>query len=138
MAPRGLHRWRVANGGPRRAIVLVDRRRLLHDPRNASDSAARRTSRARSAVRMIKLALTGSIGMGKSTVAEMFERAGVPVFDADAAVRKLQGAGGALVDTIGRRFPGTVSDGLLDREHLARIVLEDPRELAALEAIVHP
>jgi dephospho-CoA kinase len=87
---------------------------------------------------MIKVALTGSIGMGKSTVAKIFERAGVPVFDADAEVRRLQGAGGPLVDTIGRRFPGTVSDGLLDREHLARIVLEDPRELAALEAIVHP
>jgi dephospho-CoA kinase len=87
---------------------------------------------------MIKVALTGSIGMGKSTVAAMFERAGVPVFDADAEVRRLQGAGGALVDTIGRRFPGTVSDGVLDRERLARIVLEDPRELAALEAIVHP
>jgi dephospho-CoA kinase len=87
---------------------------------------------------MIKVALTGSIGMGKSTVAKMFERAGVPVFDADAEVRRLQGAGGALVDTIGRRFPGTVSDGVLDRERLARIVLEDPRELAALEAIVHP
>jgi dephospho-CoA kinase len=68
----------------------------------------------------------------------MFKRAGVPVFDADAEVRRLQGKGGALVDTIGRRFPGTVSDGVLDRERLARIVLEDPRELAALEAIVHP
>jgi dephospho-CoA kinase len=87
---------------------------------------------------MIKVALTGSIGMGKSTVAKMFERAGVPVFDADAEVRRLQGAGGALVETIGRRFPGTLSDGVLDRERLATIVLEDPRELAALEAIVHP
>ena len=87
---------------------------------------------------MIKVALTGSIGMGKSTVAKMFERAGVPVFDADAEVRRLQGEGGALVETIGRRFPGTVSDGRLDRERLATIVLEDPQELAALEAIVHP
>lgn len=76
--------------------------------------------------------------MGKSTVAGMFERAGVPVFDADAEVRRLQGEGGALVETLGRRFPGTVSDGVLDRERLAQIVLEDPRELAALEAIVHP
>jgi dephospho-CoA kinase len=87
---------------------------------------------------MIKVALTGSIGMGKSAVAAMFERAGVPVFDADAEVRRLQGAGGALVETIGRRFPGTLSDGVLDRERLAQIVLGDPQELAALEAIVHP
>jgi len=87
---------------------------------------------------MIKVALTGSIGMGKSTVAKMFERAGVPVFDADAEVRRLQGAGGALVEPIGRRFPGTVRDGVLDRERLAAIVLDDPNELAALEAIVHP
>src|SRR5258705_4469447 len=115
MARRGLHRWRVPNGGPRRAIVLVDRRRLLHDPRNASDSAARRTSRARPAVRMIRLALTGSIGMGKSTVAEMFERARVPVFDADAEVRKLHGENGELIEAIGERFPGTIGDGRLDR-----------------------
>jgi dephospho-CoA kinase len=87
---------------------------------------------------MIKVALTGSIGMGKSTVARMFERAGVPVFDADAEVRRLQCKGGALVDVIGRRFPGTVNDGVLNRERLATIVLEDPQELAALEAIVHP
>ena len=87
---------------------------------------------------MIKVALTGSIGMGKSTVAKMFERAGVPVFDADAEVRRLQGEGGELVDPIGRRFPGTVSDGVLDRERLAASVLENPEELAALEAIVHP
>ena len=87
---------------------------------------------------MIKLALTGSIGMGKSTVAAMFARAGVPVFDADAEVRRLQGPGGALVATIGGRFPGAIVNGVLDRDRLAQIVLENPRELAALEAIVHP
>jgi dephospho-CoA kinase len=87
---------------------------------------------------MIKIALTGSIGMGKSTVAAMFERAGVPVFDADAVVRALQGPGGALVERIGERFPGVVHGAILDREKLAGIVLEDPRELAALEQIVHP
>ena len=70
---------------------------------------------------MIRIALTGSIAMGKSTVAKMFARAGVPVFDADAVVRELQGEGGALVEAIGRRFPGTVSDGLLDRERLERL-----------------
>jgi dephospho-CoA kinase len=87
---------------------------------------------------MIKIALTGSIGMGKSTVAKMFERAGIPVFDADAVVRELQGPGGALVDAIGARFPGTVEDGMLDRDRLAQAVVDDPFELAALEALVHP
>ncbi len=87
---------------------------------------------------MIRIALTGSIGMGKSTVARMFERAGVPVFDADAEVRRLQGPGGALVERIGARFPGTVRGGVLDRDRLAQTVLEDPEELAALEAMVHP
>ena len=87
---------------------------------------------------MIRLALTGSIGMGKSTVAAMFARRGVPVFDADAAVRRLQGPGGALVPAIERRFPGTTGDGAVEREALALAVLGKPDELAALEAIVHP
>jgi dephospho-CoA kinase len=87
---------------------------------------------------MITLALTGSIGMGKSTVARMFERAGIPVFDADAEVHRLQETGGALVDAIGDRFPSSVIAGQLDRDRLAEIVLADRNELAALEAIVHP
>jgi dephospho-CoA kinase len=87
---------------------------------------------------MIRIALTGSIGMGKSTVARMFERAGVPVFDADAEVRRLQGPGGALVERIGERFPGTVHGGVLDRDRLAELVLDDPDQLAALEKIMHP
>jgi dephospho-CoA kinase len=87
---------------------------------------------------MIRIALTGSIGMGKSTVAKMFEHAGVPVFDADAIVRKLQAPGGGLVDKIGEVFPGTVRCGTLDRECLAHIVLGDREKLAALERIVHP
>jgi dephospho-CoA kinase len=87
---------------------------------------------------MIKIALTGSIGMGKSTVARMFERAGIPLFDADDEVRRLQGSGGALVERIGERFPGTVEGGILDRDKLARLVLDDPRGLAELEAMVHP
>jgi dephospho-CoA kinase len=84
------------------------------------------------------LGLTGSIGMGKSTVAAMFARAGVPVFYADAVVRRLQGPGGDLVARIGELFPGTVRCGTLDRECLAHIVLADPAKLAALERIVHP
>jgi len=87
---------------------------------------------------MIRIALTGSIGMGKSTVAQMFERAGVPVFDADAVVRRLQAEDPVLIAAIGERFPGTVEGGALDRDALAARVLGKPDELAALEAIVHP
>jgi dephospho-CoA kinase len=87
---------------------------------------------------MITLALTGSIGMGKSTVAAMFADAGIPTFDADAVVRRLQGPGGRLVPLIEARFPGTTRDGAVDREALSATVLADRDELAALEAIVHP
>lgn len=87
---------------------------------------------------MIRLALTGSIGMGKSTVAEMFRRAGIPVFDADAVVRRLQGKGGTLVGRIEERFPGTTGPNGVDRDALSKRVVGDPDELAALEAIVHP
>jgi dephospho-CoA kinase len=68
----------------------------------------------------------------------MFERAGVPVFDADAVVRQLQGPGGGLVEKIGELFPGCVRCGTLDRDCLAQIVLADPAKLALLEGIVHP
>ena len=87
---------------------------------------------------MIKLALTGSIGMGKSEVARIFERAGIPVFDADAEVRKLQGPGGELIEAIERRFPGTTGAEGVDREALSQHVLANPGELQALEEVVHP
>jgi len=87
---------------------------------------------------MIRIALTGSIGMGKSAVAAMFARAGIPLFDADAEVRRLQARGGALVDAIEARFPGSTRDGAVDRDSLSAMVLGKPDELAALEAIVHP
>ncbi|HVF83037.1 MAG TPA: dephospho-CoA kinase [Sphingomicrobium sp.] len=87
---------------------------------------------------MKTLALTGSIGMGKSTVANMFAARGIPVFDADATVRQLQGPGGALVEAIEQRFPGTTRSGAVDRDALASAVLGKPGELAALEALVHP
>ncbi len=87
---------------------------------------------------MKTLALTGSIGMGKSTVAAMFAAGGIATFDADAAVRRLQGPGGRLVAAIEARFPGTTRDGAVDRDALSARVLGDPDELAALEAIVHP
>jgi len=86
----------------------------------------------------LHIALTGSIGMGKSTVAAMFARAGIPVFDADAEVRRLQGKGGALVAAIEARFRGSTRDGAVDRDALSAMVLDKPDELAALEAIVHP
>ena len=86
----------------------------------------------------LKLALTGSIGMGKSTVAAMFVEAGIPLFDADAEVRRLQSGGGPLVEASGARFPGTVLDGTVNRDLLGARVLGDRDELAALEVLVHP
>lgn len=84
------------------------------------------------------LGLTGSIGMGKSTVAAMFAAAGVPVFDADAEVRALQGPKGALVARIEAAFPGSTSGEGVLREALGAQVFDDPAALARLEAIVHP
>ncbi|HEX8388604.1 MAG TPA: dephospho-CoA kinase [Sphingomonas sp.] len=87
---------------------------------------------------MIALGLTGSIGMGKSTVAAMFIDAGVPVFDADAAVHRLQAAGGRLVSAIERAFPGTTGPAGVDRQALGSAVLGDDAAMKRLEAIVHP
>ena len=87
---------------------------------------------------MMTLGLTGSIGMGKSTVAAMFEDLGVPVFDADAAVHRLQGEGGRLVAAIEAMFPGTTGPKGVDRTLLGEAVLADPRALKRLEALVHP
>ena len=87
---------------------------------------------------MIRLGLTGSIGMGKSAVATMFADRDVPVFDADATVHRLQGAGGALVPAIAAAFPGTTGADGVDRGRLGRAVLGDAAALARLEAIVHP
>ncbi len=87
---------------------------------------------------MIVLGLTGSIGMGKSTVAAMFRRLRVPVFDADAVVHALQGPGGAALPAVAAAFPGTVRDGALDRAALGAAVFGDDAALKRLEAIVHP
>jgi dephospho-CoA kinase len=84
------------------------------------------------------LGLTGSIGMGKSTAAAMFEDEGVPVFDADAEVHRLQACGGAAVHAIEARFPGTTGEHGVDRVKLGAQVLANRAELAALEAIIHP
>ncbi len=87
---------------------------------------------------MITIGLTGSIGMGKSAVAAMFADAGVPVFDADAVVHRLQGVGGRLVPAIEATFPGTTIDGAVDRAALGAAVFGDDAAIAKLEAIVHP
>ncbi|WP_347302631.1 dephospho-CoA kinase [Croceibacterium sp. TMG7-5b_MA50] len=84
------------------------------------------------------LGLTGSIGMGKSTVAAMFAEAGVPVFDADAEVRRLQGPGGVLLPKIEAAFPGTTGAAGVDRQLLGAAVFGDDAALARLEGIVHP
>ncbi len=87
---------------------------------------------------MIKIGLTGSIGMGKSTVARMFEDEGVPVFDADLVVHQLQGPDGALVAEIEKHFPGTTGSAGVDRTSLAEAVLGNEQELKRLEALIHP
>ena len=86
----------------------------------------------------IIVGLTGSIGMGKSTVAGMLRDLGVPVFDADAVVHELQGPGGKLVDAIESTFPGTTGIMGVDRQKLGALVLHDDAAMARLEAIVHP
>lgn len=88
--------------------------------------------------RPIIIGLTGSIGMGKSTVAEMFQRRGVPVFDADAEVRRMQGPGGQLVAPIEAAFPGSTGPHGVRRDALGAKVFGDKEALARLEAIVHP
>ena len=76
--------------------------------------------------------------MGKSTVAAMFEEAGVPIFDADAAVREMQGPGGELLPSIEAAFPGSTGPNGVDRGALGKLVFGDKEKLATLEAIVHP
>lgn len=87
---------------------------------------------------MIRIGLTGSIGMGKSAVSAMFRAEGVPVFDADEEVHRLQGPDGVLVPAIEARFPGSTGEGGVDRQKLGAMVLGKPDALRALERIVHP
>jgi dephospho-CoA kinase len=88
---------------------------------------------------MIVLGLTGSIAMGKSTVAAMFEDADVPVHDADAAVQHFMASGGPAFDAITTTFEGiTDQNGQINRQVLGRIVFEDPEKRSQLEDILHP
>ncbi|MBI5261888.1 MAG: dephospho-CoA kinase [Bradyrhizobium sp.] len=85
---------------------------------------------------MLILGLTGSIGMGKSTTAKLFEEAGVPVYDADATVHKIYE--GEAVPAIEEAFPGTTANGKVDRARLSAKVVHDPEAMRRLEGIVHP
>ncbi|QPC86076.1 dephospho-CoA kinase [Mesorhizobium sp. NBSH29] len=85
---------------------------------------------------MIVVGLTGSIGMGKSTTADMFREAGIPVHDSDAAVHRLYA--GSAAPLIEAAFPGTTVDNVVDRTKLAASVLGKPQALKTLEKIVHP
>ncbi len=87
---------------------------------------------------MIILGLTGSIGMGKTTTAQMFADAGALVWNADDAVHALYARGGAAVSPVAATFPGVVVDGAVDRARLAQALGRDPAAFARLEAIVHP
>lgn len=82
------------------------------------------------------LGLTGSIGMGKSTTAKLFAEAGVPVYDADAAVHQLYE--GEAAPAIEAAFPGTTTNGKVDRSKLSARVVHDPAAIKRLEQIVHP
>jgi dephospho-CoA kinase len=86
--------------------------------------------------KMLILGLTGSIGMGKSTTANLFAEAGVPVYDADAAVHRIYQ--GEAAPAIEAAFPGTTVDGKVDRAKLSAKVLHDPAAIKRLEQIVHP
>ena len=87
---------------------------------------------------MTVLGLTGGIGMGKTATAALFRARGVPVWDADRAVHRLYGVGGAAVGPVGAAFPGTVRGGAVDRDALRAVVAADGAARRRLEGIVHP
>lgn len=85
-----------------------------------------------------RLGLTGGIGMGKSTTAQMFRELGCPVWDADEAVHRLYAAGGAAIGPVAQEFPDAIREDAVDREALKQILARDATALSRLEAIVHP
>ena len=87
---------------------------------------------------MIVIGLTGSIGMGKSTVAQLFAEEGAPAFNSDAVVHALYMRGGAAVAPVEAAFPGVAKDGAIDRQALSARVVDNSAAIKALEAIVHP
>ena len=86
----------------------------------------------------VRLGLTGSIGMGKSTTARFFAEEGCAVWDADAAVHRLYARGGAGAEAIAAAYPEAVVEGAVDRGRLRAIIAEDPAALGRVEAIIHP
>ena len=87
---------------------------------------------------MIKIRLTGSVGMGKTTTAKVFEKLGCDVWDADETVHKLYSKGGKAVVEVAKLFPSSVEDGSISRSRLKALLKNEPKNLKELEEIVHP
>ena len=87
---------------------------------------------------MIKVGLTGSVGMGKTTTAKVFEKFGCAVWDADKTVHKLYSKGGKAVLEVAKLFPSSLEDESISRSRLKTLLRNDPKNLKELEEIVHP
>lgn len=103
-----------------------------------SKTRSRRRDKARDIGMTHLLGLTGSIGMGKSTTAQMFRDEGIPVWDADAAVHELYAKGGAAVPAFAEALPASVVDGAVSRDALKKLIADDLAVMSKIEEIVHP